>query len=159
MYATGLTSKKPNPEIEKQVLKLYNQGCSDVKIAGIVGVTSPTISIWRKKRGLPYNKRGILTADEKKTCLKLYKQGKSDGEISRVSGIALHMIYRWRHNAGLSANVGIYSYGVSYKKALPPEQHEDARCFLRAIKALKDNGCKNIDLDMLREVYQRVREM
>jgi hypothetical protein len=45
--------KKTDPEIEKQIQKLYDEGFCDEEIADKTGKSKSTIGQWRKKKGLP----------------------------------------------------------------------------------------------------------
>ncbi|MBP2656227.1 MAG: hypothetical protein H6Q73_3796 [Firmicutes bacterium] len=77
-------------------------------------------------------------------CMKLYRERKTDREIAELLGCATSAVFRWRKKNNIPKNhiPGINlppaKKYVSYKKALPPEQWENAERFLNIMARLKD---------------------
>lgn len=82
---------------------LYERGLPDAEIARRVGAKANTITVWRRKSGLPPNVPMPTKEDHAKRML-LYQLGWSDYRISREVEIDRSAILRWRVRRRLKAN-------------------------------------------------------
>ena len=66
--------RKTDPEIEKQIQKLYDEGFCDDEIANRMGKSKSTIGQWRKKKGLPlvFVNRKRLTKKESESSSRIF---------------------------------------------------------------------------------------
>lgn len=108
--------KKLSEKEEKERMKLYKQGLSDVQIANILGLTKTTILRWRKIRGLQRNYKprfqpgnqfgslGVLPKEEHELRMSLYKKGLVDEKVANLCYVSRDAIYQWRRKYNLPAN-------------------------------------------------------
>lgn len=88
------------PEKEGEIIRLYNQGKTDIEISRITGVKSGTIFYFRKTHNLPtkftYDK---VSKINKTNFEELFKQGLSDYAIAKKIGMSPDGVYshRMRH--------------------------------------------------------------
>lgn len=92
---------KSHEDRNKEKLKLYKQGLNDSAIADKLGLSQSAVSAWRRKKGLPINKRKRTLRDNR---VELYKQGLTDKEIAAKIGISTGAISIWRRRRGWSPN-------------------------------------------------------
>ena len=88
-----------NEKENKERLTLYQQGLNDREIAEQLFVSESTIYYWRKKQGLPPNKK-----DNWKIRYKLYQQGLNDKQIAMQLNVTPDCIFTWRKRNNLPAN-------------------------------------------------------
>lgn len=107
---------KLNEKEEKERMKLYKQGLSDVQIANILGLTKTTILKLRTSRGLPRNYKprfqpgnqfgslGVLPKEEHELRMRLYNKGLIDKKVANLCYVSRDAIYQWRRKYNLPAN-------------------------------------------------------
>ncbi len=116
-------------------LKLYHQGLNDSAIADMIGITQEGVSAWRRRQGLPPNKRRRHLKDNR---LELYKQGLSDEQIARKLNLSTTSITSWRSRRGLDAINGIYDMEIGYSPQTGPKGPQGLRGISEKNK-IKDN--------------------
>lgn len=89
------------PELEKQIMELYNEGKMDTEIEKETGISSKTICFYRKQHNLPtkfnYSKISKINNQEFE---KLFNQGLSDYKIAEILGMSPDGIYSHRIRHG-----------------------------------------------------------
>lgn len=99
----GRTAKRTkDPKIDEKRRELYDQGLNDHQIAKQLGINPNTITMWRRKQGLPVH---VVrkTANDYPDRMELYHKGMSDGQIAKALGITQAAVMHWRHRNGLPA--------------------------------------------------------
>lgn len=89
------------PELEKQIMKLYNEGKMDTEIEKETGISAKTICFYRKQHNLPtkFNYSKISKINNKE-FEKLFNQGLSDYKIAEILGMSPDGIYSHRMRYG-----------------------------------------------------------
>src|SRR5690606_31986106 len=88
-YCLGVLPKgtvRPDPrkaEVWKRVEALYRQGTPISRIAEATGVPAPTLYEWRRKSGLPKNKRTAYVTDELRERIRRKMTIDPDGKLRR----------------------------------------------------------------------------
>lgn len=82
-------------------MELYRQGLNDSAIAELEGVSQSAISAWRRKLGLPPNKKKRTLKDKRH---ELYIKGLTDQEIADILGVTKNAITIWRYRHRLPNN-------------------------------------------------------
>jgi len=76
---------------ESQRMDLYNQGLTDTAIARELGMPSNTITVWRRKKGLPPNRLV-------RPYQRYYDLGYSDKQIADAVGVSRKSVLQWRRS-------------------------------------------------------------
>lgn len=92
--------KKTNPE-DELAMRLYRQGLGDREIGEHLGWKRWKVGEWRKKHGLPPNKKQAVNYEKVES---LYDEGFSDPEISEMVGCSVISVGTWRRRNGLKPN-------------------------------------------------------
>jgi len=115
------TNKKPGPklgqksckiwekeEVQTQLITLYNQGLSDVRIAQLSDLSLSTVVRWRKEQDLPptgkknpNRPKHYNYGDRDKKMMGLYNRGLNDSEIGEQVGMSGSGVWHWRKRLGL----------------------------------------------------------
>lgn len=82
-------------------LELYRQGLNDSAIAELEGVSQSAVSAWRRRLGLPPNKKKRTLKDKRH---ELYIKGLTDQEIADILGVTKNAITIWRYRHRLPNN-------------------------------------------------------
>lgn len=118
-------------------LELYKQGLNDSAIADIIGISQEAVSAWRRRQGLPPNKKRRYMADKR---FELHAQGLTDEEIAERVGVRTETITSWRSRHKLKSN-GIYKTKMSRKNKpdMPEPTKEKQRGWALSGTRIKDN--------------------
>lgn len=80
--------------------KLWVEGKSRTEISRKLGISTWTVSVWRKKLGLP-PRRKRMNPERRRRFIELYQVGETYREISEALGITVHTLRKWRKRLGL----------------------------------------------------------
>ena len=101
---------------EKERMDLYKQGLDDRQISDKLHLSKGPIWMWRKKKGLPSNKKqgfqkgntlgkgSALPKEEHEMRMRLYNKGLIDRKIAKVCNITVNGVCKWRKTHNLPAN-------------------------------------------------------
>ena len=91
-------------EENERRMKLYKHGLNDREMGEKLGLTSESISYWRKKNDLPPNRLYRSTQEKQEEFLELYKKGLNDREIAQKMDLTPPSIRHWRKKNDLPPN-------------------------------------------------------
>lgn len=108
LHAPETPGRKPKVFLDRErALRLYKKGRTDREIAEKLGVTEPTVYIWRKKAGLP--NIGNRTKIPGEAIRALHAEGKTDKEIAAALGLKRDQVLKYRNKHGLRLNPELYA--------------------------------------------------
>ena len=86
--------------VKEQMKALYDKGMIDREIAAEMKCHEKTVALWRRKEGLPANRK-YKPAVDPKVFESMYKLGYSDQKISKLTGCHHSVVANWRHKNDL----------------------------------------------------------
>ena len=104
----------PDPIVMK---KLWQAGMNDREIAREVKASEYVVGDWRRKQGLPVNRKPKPVYDWDK-AEELYKQGRTDKEIAAALGCSEQSVWNWRNRKGIVSNQFKALKRIDYQKAM-----------------------------------------
>ena len=109
LHHGGVIIPRPPTIDYKLAIALWNNGYRDGEIAKVMSVKSSTIGCWRRRYGIPSNRKNQLHRFNEHTVnydavQQAYRAGKSDPQIAREAGCSPESVYKWRLKHDLPEN-------------------------------------------------------
>ena len=116
--------RKTDPEIEKQIQKLYDEGFCDDEIANRMGKSKSTIGQWRKKKGLPlvFVNRKRLTKKESELVQEYLYRHKKFRRIKKEKTILerekglIAFVMSLKHQLSQVSQIDIENYIIAHNE-------------------------------------------
>lgn len=84
-----------NKDEDKRRMQLYNQNLTDEEMAKLLEISRTTITMWRKRKGLPSNQTNLHDKYHDNIS-DLYAKGYSDEEIAKKLFVDIKVIKKWK---------------------------------------------------------------
>jgi len=109
--------------VKEEALQMVRDGVSGTEVAKQLGVSTHTVSKWRKEAGLSGVHNSAFDSTFKEEAMQMIRDGVSGTEVAKQLGVSTHTVSKWRKEAGLS--------GIKWSKKYSIENENDVIDLLR----------------------------